>query len=351
MSKQIKVKDAKCTGLSLQVPVEFKKDPEAKAADFVIEAYTGEVVDRWWGKLAIDVAGIKAKKKIPIFRDHERGNIVGYSSDTWKDGSFFVSGKFSQATPHAAEVKALAAEGFPWQASIGVMPLKVLAIDEKSTHEVNGKKIKGPAEVWLESEVFETSFVPLGADGKTSISVFSKFDEVEQPRAAGDDPPERKEKMSDKDTTPVVLSTEVLRADHPVIVAELLAEGAAAERERIKAVLEQCMPGHEALVNRLAFDGQTTGPQAAVAVLAAEKTIRSTALQDLAADGPAPVATPIAPLDGAAVLENKDLPIEERCKAAWDKDPAVRIEFYGNYDAYAAYRKAEEAGRCKILHK
>ena len=37
------------------------------------------------------------------------------------------------------------------------------------------------------------------------------------------------------------------------------AEGATAERERIKAVEAQAMPGHEALIAEMKFDGKTTG--------------------------------------------------------------------------------------------
>jgi hypothetical protein len=346
MSKEIEIKDAKCRGLSLQVPVVFAAEKKTgDDADFVMEAYTGQVVNRWWGKLAIDVAGITAKKSIPIFRDHERGHIVGYSSDTWKDGSFFVSGKFSQATAHAAEVQALAKEGFPWQASIGVMPVKILALEDKAAYQVNGKTLKGPAEVWLESEVFETSFVPLGADGNTSVSVFARFDEAEQP---GDDPKEeRTMQMGDNNLEPVVLTIEILKADHKDLVAQLLAEGATAERARIMAVLENSMPGHEDLVTKLAFDGKTTGPEAAVQLLAAEKAIRKTAAQNLRDDAPAPVAAPPA----VDMVDIKNLPAAERCKLAWDKDPDLRAEYRNNFDAYKAFEEAQEKGRIKILGK
>lgn len=47
--------------------------------------------------------------------------------------------------------------------------------------------------------------------------------------------------------------------------------GATAERERIRAVEEQSMAGHEALIETLKFDGSTTGPEAAAAVLSAHK--------------------------------------------------------------------------------
>jgi hypothetical protein len=347
-SKEIQVKDAKCRGLSLQVPVNFAKAEGRPESDFVMEAYTGQVVERWWGKLAIDISGIKAKKAIPIFRDHERGNIVGYSSDTWKDGSFFVSGKFSSATAHATEVKALAKEGFPWQASIGVMPLKILSLEDKASHEVNGKTLKGPAEVWLESEVFETSFVPLGADGNTSVSVFSRFEETAKP-TAGDDPPERKDDMAEDKKVPVVLTLESLRADHPELVSQLLTEGADLERARIKAIAALAMAGHEDLIERLMYDGKTSGPEAAVAILQAEKKVRAQVVENLAADSPAPVAHVVTPEVVAPAKEDESLSIDERAKATWDKDSALRSEYGGDYDAYLSFRKAEDQGLVKIL--
>lgn len=80
-------------------------------------------------------------------------------------------------------------------------------------------------------------------------------------------------------------------AENAEAAALVRAEGAEAERARIQAVREQTMPGHEALIEALAFDGKTTGPEAAVQVLAAERTRVSGAAAARAADAPAPVAT------------------------------------------------------------
>lgn len=60
-------------------------------------------------------------------------------------------------------------------------------------------------------------------------------------------------------------------AEHPEAAALLRTEGSAGERARIAAVREQSLPGHEDLIETLAADGVTTGEQAAVAVLAAER--------------------------------------------------------------------------------
>jgi hypothetical protein len=78
-------------------------------------------------------------------------------------------------------------------------------------------------------------------------------------------------------------------AENPEACALIRAEGAGAERARIASVREQAMPGHEALIEALAFDGKTTGPEAAVQVLAAERGRVQAAASGRLADAPAPV--------------------------------------------------------------
>jgi hypothetical protein len=62
-------------------------------------------------------------------------------------------------------------------------------------------------------------------------------------------------------------------------------------------VREQCIPGHEALIEKLAFDGKTTGPEAAMAVLAAEKALRNSAAKAFVEDAPAAAPAAAAPSD------------------------------------------------------
>lgn len=62
-------------------------------------------------------------------------------------------------------------------------------------------------------------------------------------------------------------------------------EGVAAEQARIKAVRALSIPGHEALIETLMFDGETTGEQAAMKVLTAEKTLRESKLAAFQAEG------------------------------------------------------------------
>jgi signal peptide peptidase SppA len=71
--------------------------------------------------------------------------------------------------------------------------------------------------------------------------------------------------------------------------------GAAAERQRITDVRAQLIPGHEALIDQMAADGKTTGPEAAMKIVAAEKTVKTAALAAFIADGALGVAQPAAP--------------------------------------------------------
>ena len=78
--------------------------------------------------------------------------------------------------------------------------------------------------------------------------------------------------MDGKETT---LTRASIEQDHAQLFAamqtEFMQAGAQAERQRIADVRAQSLPGHEALIEKLAMDGKTTPEQAAMAVTAAER--------------------------------------------------------------------------------
>jgi len=365
--KKIGIDAANCTALSIHAPVEMLKNTpnDSLVTGFSIKAYTGEVVDRWWGQLAIDLSGLSAKQQIPIFLNHDPDQIVGYSKSTRSGEAFFVDGVFSSATDEAKRAKALANEGFPWQASIGVRAKSILKIEEGVSTPVNGREVTGPAEVWMESEVFETSFVPVGADSNTSIATFSSFEENEIPDF-------RQYEIDHRDTAPsgaelslhnhrkdVVMekiTIEVLKEQAPDLLAgiesaaaekarkeglkEGLKQGAEIERKRIEEVMSQDMPGHEALIQKLAFDGTTTGPEAAVQILAAERQIRKVTKDNLAADAIDPVSSPSAP----------DTPTAPKTVTAENFSQHKNlVEEFGSFEIYDAYQTAADQGLARIV--
>ena len=87
-------------------------------------------------------------------------------------------------------------------------------------------------------------------------------------------------------------------AKNPEACALVRAEGAAAERARIVGVREQTIPGHEALVEAMAFDGKSTPAEAAMAVNAAERG-------KLASVASARSAAAVKPVEAAEEVEDK----------------------------------------------
>jgi len=83
---------------------------------------------------------------------------------------------------------------------------------------------------------------------------------------------------------------EVFKEIHDAAYAEGLKTGKEAELERIKSVEEQLVPGHEELIAALKFDGKTTGAEAAVKIIAAEKVMRDKKLEEIREDAIEPVA-------------------------------------------------------------
>lgn len=138
-----------------------------------------------------------------------------------------------------------------------------------------------------------------------------------------------------------------LKAEHPDLYEAIKKEGfdagAEAERERIKAVEGQTLAGHEALIASLKFDGKTTGPEAAVQVLAAEKAKKATVLGKLEADA-AHAAAPHAPAPAASVTQQS---AEQTPEQKWESDAAIRAEFGGNKSAYLAFVKNESRTKIK----
>lgn len=155
------------------------------------------------------------------------------------------------------------------------------------------------------------------------------------------------------------MDLEKLKAEHPALFKaihdEAYAAGATAERARIQAVEATLIPGHEALVQTLKFDGKSTGADAALAINAAERKVREGQAQANAAAAPpvvpqkpAPAVTQTAEAKAAEEQERlAKLPLEERCKAEWAASADLQAEFT-SLGAYTAFKKAEAAGQARI---
>lgn len=118
------------------------------------------------------------------------------------------------------------------------------------------------------------------------------------------------------------MDLDTLKAEHPDLVQairnEALAEGAAQERERIQAIEDIAIVGHENLVNAAKFDGKTTAEALAVQILKADKARGAQMLKARANDAKA--------LEGIEAEGNEGLNPKTEEKAKQDAEMKAVIE-------------------------
>lgn len=143
-------------------------DGKPKLQKFKMTAYTGGHLDLagYAFPVVVDLAGMQVSKKSkPILHAHDHSQIVGHTSEvTINNGSIGLTGVISGTGSAAKEVAANAANGFPYEASIGAKATKLVKVDEGETVTVNGRSFKGPIYVARQSQLKEVSFVAIGAD-------------------------------------------------------------------------------------------------------------------------------------------------------------------------------------------
>ena len=119
------------------------------------------------------------------------------------------------------------------------------------------------------------------------------------------------------------ITREQLAAEAPDVLAAIRQEGASAERERIQAIEATAIPGHEALISALKFDGKSTAGDAALAIVAAEKKARSAQAVALASDAPAALPLAPAPTVEAAPAAATRADLDTKAKAYMQAHPGT----------------------------
>jgi signal peptide peptidase SppA len=143
------------------------------------------------------------------------------------------------------------------------------------------------------------------------------------------------------------ITHELIANNYPAIAESFRLEGAVKERARIQAVEEQLMAGHEALIDSLKYDGVTTGAEAAVKVLSAEKQVRKTTLGNLKADAPDAVPQPATKDEPQGDASGEVTEDEDKLEAIWQNNTQARAG-YLNKEQFIAYKKAEARGVIKL---
>ena len=152
-------------------------DGEAAASPkkFRIVAYTGAPIRQGWSRepVIIDMAGMTLPATVPIVMGHDYalGSILGQGRPSIQGGQLIVEGEILAESETARQVLALAAAGYEWQASVGADVGRHLRFGEDQATTVNGQTVHGPVRIVRASTLRETSFVTLGADRSTAISI------------------------------------------------------------------------------------------------------------------------------------------------------------------------------------
>ena len=130
----------------------------------------------YWGNFAVDLDGIEINRQDkPILLDHKADQIVGYTSAIENtENGLMATGKLLATTEQGKHVQQLAAEGFPWQASVYIPPSEVEKLGEGESVIVNGYLLNGPGHVFRKSTLREVTVTALGADEDTSAEVFAR---------------------------------------------------------------------------------------------------------------------------------------------------------------------------------
>ena len=152
------------------------------------------------------------------------------------------------------------------------------------------------------------------------------------------------------------ITLEKVEKEAPDVAKALMQKGRELELERIKGVRMQSVVGHEEMVEKMMFDGVTTGEQAAVAILAVERRVKEQALLDMKADSEN-VTVPSAPESindeqEVEVMSDVDPSDDDALKKSWGAmKKSDRTEFNGDIEVYRAYLEATDSGLVKYQKK
>ena len=221
------------SNLSFSGDVQFLQAADGDAAagprKFRIVAYTGAPIRQGWSRepVIIDMAGMSLPATVPIVLGHDYalGSILGQGRPSVQGGQLIVEGEILADGDNARQVLALAERGYQWQASVGADVGRHLKYGEDQATSVNGATVTGPVRIVRASTLRETSFVTLGADRSTAVSIAADAaEEIPMAADATNSTDEVVETLAVTATAEVAVepvSTPAVEANTSVLVAKL----------------------------------------------------------------------------------------------------------------------------------
>lgn len=154
---------------------------EGDLPTFEMLAYTGGMLHfpQFDRPVVVDLATLKASGEvIPALRDHKLDQEVGHIPTIQNDGrSLQVAGVLSSTSDHQRRVVEAAKNGFAWQASIGAdfAQSDFQSVETGQSVTVNGQSFRGPVYIARNGVLREVSFVSIGNDPGTAVSVAATY--------------------------------------------------------------------------------------------------------------------------------------------------------------------------------
>jgi len=141
---------------------------------FSMVGYTGGIIRQTWSRepVVIDLAGMTVPSVVPIVFGHDYSleSVLGQGTGTVGD-QLVIDGSILAQCEAAMQVVELGDRGYQWQASVGADVDEQSLVAAGDTVTVNGRTFEGPVRIVTRSTLRECSFVTLGADAATAVTI------------------------------------------------------------------------------------------------------------------------------------------------------------------------------------
>lgn len=159
-------------GLSAPVAVHAAKGKPGPAK-FTSVIYTGGPL-RIAGydlPVIVDLAGLQTGNVLVANLDHDSTKRVGNFEVTNDGQQLIANGTATAATAARDEVVNSARDGYRWQSSVEVEPVKLETLKRGDAAQVNGRTVSGPAYITRQGILKGFAFVTHGADDNTTVAI------------------------------------------------------------------------------------------------------------------------------------------------------------------------------------
>ncbi len=138
-------------------------------------AYAGGVITdhSWFNAVAFDLSTTTAETPLPLLFNHH-GSPIGVIETVSIGTQIEIAGRlFADIDDVAKDIATKADRGIKWQLSVGIFPASTENLNGTQTHSINGQSFTGELALLKNNRIREVSFVTMGADDKTSATVFN----------------------------------------------------------------------------------------------------------------------------------------------------------------------------------